>query len=289
MSTIKLVTICLCLLAGITSFGQQINPSDSLRKGTKNTTSEKQGFASKISISAGAGIANYFGDLMQYNRFYSQSGFSFSAGASYAFAKKFGLRLTAGVQQVKAADSKNKGAQYQARNLSFKSTVTDLSIAVDYDILDIKKHGFTPYVSAGVGVMFFNPTADGAAGKQNLRDLGTEGQGLAGYPGMYSKTAVTIPLGVGLKIAASKKITIQFDFNYRFTGTDYLDDVSTNGYPSKTLLDARNPVTAKYTWRGNEVGGESYPKNLSLPRGNPSDKDGYYTTQLKIVYKLIHL
>ncbi|MBK9486232.1 MAG: hypothetical protein IPO01_13830 [Chitinophagaceae bacterium] len=56
------------------------------------------------------------------------------------------------------------------------------------------------------------------------------------------------------------RVTLSLDLNYRITSTDYLDDVSYKGYPNKTLLDVRNPATARFTWRGNEVGGETYPK-----------------------------
>ena len=248
---------------------------------TKNKTS------SKLSITAGLGLANYFGDLLENNRYYSQAGVALSIGVSYLLGNQFSANLDVGIQKLKAADSKNKGAQYTARNLSFKSNVIDLSLSVDYYILKMKKHGFSPYFSAGIGAMFFNPYANDISGKkQYLRELGTEGQGLTGYPGQYGKTAVQIPLGFGLQIAAGKKLMIKLDFKYHFTRTDYLDDVSTNGYPPKALLDARNPVTSKFTWRGNEVGGETYPKNLTLPRGNPKDKDGYQSTVLKFVLNL---
>jgi outer membrane protein OmpA-like peptidoglycan-associated protein len=72
---------------------------------------------------------------------------------------------------------------------------------------------------------------------------------------------------------------LQGEFNYRASGTDYLDDVSTF-YPDKALLDAKNPQTSKFTYRG----GGSYPKNPTLKRGDASNKDGYYTTQIKIAY-----
>ena len=291
MKVIKRCVIVSVLMISINTFAQQTLPKEKVpvnqkkEKPVNKKTVNKDDQTSKLSISAGIGVANYFGDLMEHNRFYSQSGFAFGAGASYAFANKFSARFDVGIQQVKAADSKNKGVQYKARNLSFKSNIVDIALGLDYYLLNIKKHGFTPYVSAGVGLMFFNPYANDISGKkQNLRELGTEGQGLAGFPGMYSKTAFTIPVGFGLKIAAGKNVSLHLELNYRFTGTDYLDDVSKNGYPDKALLDARNPTTAKFTWRGNEVGGEAYPKNLSLPRGNPKNKDGYYSTLFKVVY-----
>ena len=244
--------------------------------------------ASKFSIHAGAGLAAYHGDLMQSDaNMFKQASYAFNAGVAYAFSKKISATFDLGIQKLQAADSKNSGAQYKARNLSFKSNVFDISLAAVYSILDLKKYKVTPYISAGVGVMFFNPYANDASGKkQFLRELGTEGQGLAAYPErkMYKKSAVIFPLGFGAKYPLNEKIALLLDFNYRITGTDYLDDVSINGYPDKTLLDARNPVTAKFTWRGNEVGEGAYPKNLALPRGNPSNKDGYLTTQLKVAY-----
>jgi opacity protein-like surface antigen len=242
---------------------------------------------SKLGIHVGAGVAAYHGDLMQSDaNMFKQASYSFNAGVSYAFIKKLSGRFDIGIQQVQAADSKNSGAQYKARNLSFKSTVFDVSVSAEYSILDLDRYMVTPYISAGVGVMFFNPYTTGASGKQYLRELGTEGQGLAAYPDrkIYKKTAVEFPLGFGVKYPINPNLMIMLDINYRITGTDYLDDVSINGYPDKTLLDARNPLTAKFTWRGNEVGGEVYPKNLSLPRGNPKDKDGYVTTQVKVSY-----
>ena len=218
---------------------------------------------------------------------FKQASYSFSAGAAYAFSKKISARFDIGIHKIQAADSKNSGAQYKARNLSFKSNLFDISIAAQYSILDLDRYKLTPYISAGVGILFFNPyTNDASGNKQFLRELGTEGQGLAAYPGrkIYKKSAVEFPLGLGFKYPLTENIALQFEINYRITGTDYLDDVSINGYPDKTLLDARNPVTAKFTWRGNEVGEGAYPKNLALPRGNPSNKDGYLTTQLKVAY-----
>ncbi|MFM6924815.1 MAG: DUF6089 family protein [Ferruginibacter sp.] len=243
---------------------------------------------SKFSIHLGAGTAAYHGDLMQGNaNMFKQLSYSFSAGASYAFIKKLRGRFDIGIQQLQASDKKNSGAQYKARNLSFKSTVVDLSLAAEYSILDLDRYMVTPYISAGVGVMFFNPyTTDASGNKQFLRELGTEGQGLAAYPDrkIYKKSAVEFPMGIGAKYPLNTNLTLQFELNYRVTGTDYLDDVSLNSYPDKTLLDARNPLTATFTWRGNEVGQGAYPKNLSLPRGNPKDKDGYLTMQVKVAY-----
>ncbi|MBK8520037.1 MAG: porin family protein [Chitinophagaceae bacterium] len=210
--------------------------------------------ASKFRISAGVGTANYYGDLIKKNGVFKQTSFSFSAGLTYAFTQKLAARLDVGIQKLQGSDSKSGGA-HQSRNLSFKSNVFDFALAGEYTILNLDNFPLSPYVSAGIGVMIFNPYAEDVSGnKQSLPELGTEGQGLAGYPKAYNTAALEFPLGIGVKYPINERITLALDFNYRITRTDYLDDVSRIGYPDKALLDARNPVTAQFTWRGNEVG-----------------------------------
>jgi len=240
------------------------------------------GSDSKFKVSIGAGTANYYGDLIKKDIGFTQPCFSFSGALSYAVTSKFAVRLDVGIQKVQGSDSK-KGGAHPGRNLSFKSNVIDFALAGEYTILNLDKSRLSPYVSAGVGVMFFNPyTKDVSGNKQSLPELGTEGQGLAGYPGFYNTAALEFPLGVGVKYKLNKKLNLGLEFNYRITRTDYLDDVSRVGYPDKALLDARNPVTANFTWRSNGA----YPKTTTLPRGNPNDNDGFFTTQLKLTFVL---
>ncbi|MEP7238173.1 MAG: DUF6089 family protein [Ferruginibacter sp.] len=276
-----------CGVLSVLAISITVNAQKKERAGVRNPVNVGDGEFTKFSITAGAGIASYLGDLKSGNNIYSQASYSFSAGATYAFTNKIHAKFDIGIERLQAADSKNKEAQFKARNLSFKSSVFDMSVSAEYNILNLNNYKLTPYVSAGVGVMLFYTYANDATGrKQYLRELGTEGQGLAGYPEMYSRTAVIFPLGLGVKYPINEKLTLSLDFNYRVTGTDYIDDVSKAGYPDKALLDARNPITAQFTWRGNEVGGGVYPKNLNLPRGNPKNKDGYFTNQVKIAFKL---
>lgn len=236
---------------------------------------------SKFSLSAGVGTANYYGDLKK-NSLFSQTSLSFSAGLSYAFTNKLAARIDMGVQRLQGSDSKSGGA-HKDRNLNFKSNVFDFALSAEYTILNLENFPASPYVSAGIGVMLFNPYTNDASGqKQNLADLGTEGQGLAGYPKKYSTAALEFPLVIGVKYPFNDRLALSLDFNYRITRTDYLDDVSANRYPDKTLLDARNPITSTFTWRGQGT----YPKNSALPRGNPDDNDGFFTTQLKVTFKL---
>ena len=242
-------------------------------------------YASKFKVSVGAGTANYYGDLMKKSGF-SQSSFSFSGGLSYAISGNLAARLDVGIQKLRGSD-RNRGGAHKHRNLNFKSTVFDFALAGEYTILNLKRFPVSPYVSAGVGVLFFNPyTHDEFGNRQSLAPLGTEGQGLSGYPDFYNTAALEFPIGVGVKHQINENIILALEFNYRITRTDYLDDVSSNRYPDKALLDARDTRTAQFTWRGNDVGQGAYPKGSTLPRGNPNNNDGFFTTQLKLTFSL---
>ncbi len=243
------------------------------------------GSASKFKVSVGAGTANYHGDLMDKSGL-SQSSFSFSGGLSYAVTNNFAARLDMGIQKLRGSD-RNRGGAHKTRNLNFKSTVFDVALAGEYTILNLKRFPVSPYVSAGVGVLFFNPyTHDQFGTRQSLAPLGTEGQGLAGYPDYYNTAALEFPIGVGVKHRINDNVMLALEVNYRITRTDYLDDVSSNRYPDKTLLDARDPRTARFTWRGDDVGQGAYPKGSTIPRGNPDNNDAFFTTQLKLTFGL---
>lgn len=284
MKSARILFAFLILLMGLNVAAQQLPPSgtEPVTKTNKKKSEKKavnDSNPSKFSITGGLGAASYVGDLVADNTTFGQLSYASSLGLSYSIIPHLNARFEIGLNQVQGYDSKKGGAHPQ-RNLSFKSTILEFSIVAEYTVLDLNKHKFSPYFFAGIGAFHFNPRAFyGPGGTYGLRELGTEGQGLAGYPGMYSTIAVELPFGLGFKYAITNRIMLLAELNYRLTGTDYLDDVS-KFYPDKTQLDAKNPNTAKFTFRGNGA----YPTNPSLKRGDNSNKDGYYTTQLKIAY-----
>ena len=128
--------------------------------------------------------------------------------------------------------------------------------------------GIGLYVFGGIGGVYFNPTGfdryidangeirpdDGsmiAGARYKLRELNTEGNGFPGdtlfLPGQtYGPVAMCIPMGIGIKKAFSGNGGIKLEFGFRFTNTDYLDDVS------RTYHDWSDP--SKYD---GEVGSET--------------------------------
>ena len=116
------------------------------------------------------------------------------------------------------------------------------------------------YIFAGFGGFYYDPWGTnkflnsdtvnvGDDRKYRLRELHTEGQGFEGGPTMfseevtgkkystYSKFAICIPFGFGIKKAFHSTAGIKLEASYRFTNTDYLDDVSTVYYDKDKLRD----------------------------------------------------
>jgi hypothetical protein len=272
MKLIHLRLLCLLLMTSL------------FAKSQSNSTSE---------INFGAGIASYYGDLTQSDHaIFDQPSYAFSGGYSLNFTPHWSWISDIAFLKVQASDSKNSRADLRARNLSFKSGIWNVNTAAEYNIFDISDgRKFTPYVFLGIGLFHFNPyTTDRNGNKVYLQLKGTEGQGLAAYPDRqpYKLTQLEMPFGLGVKFVLNDNMMLQWEFRYHYIDTDYLDDVSQAGYPDQAVLAAKDPTLPGLTYRGDELpGGAPYPgKGAGLNRGNPNNRDSYYTTQIKFVYRL---
>lgn len=239
--------------------------------------------------------AKFFKDLNVGNTEFSGG---FYLGLLYKYM--LGLRLEASVGKVSAYDSilskvtDIARARYN-RNLSFRSSITEVALIaefhplyafVDYAAKDYAPPRFSPFIMAGVGYFSFNPQAKLNNQWVNLQPLSTEGQGFAEYPDRkpYKLSAMTIPVGGGVKYELSSLLNLRVEFMYRATTTDYLDDVSTryideNLFP-KYLSGARlnNALLLHDRNRG-----EYIPQTLpGKKRGNIKDKDNYFSFNVKI-------
>jgi hypothetical protein len=183
-------------------------------------------------IGFSAGAAHYFGDLnpkLRVNRP--------KIALGVFFRKQFGnyvaLRVNAHFAQLGYSDIYNSYNQFMhERNLSFNTNIWELSLQGDFNFFkfvpgDID-HAFTPYLTLGIGTFYYNPYAYYQGQKVYLRALGTEGQGSAAYPNRkpYGDMAVCFPIGVGIKYNINPRMNLGFEIVYRFTTTDYIDDVS---------------------------------------------------------------
>jgi opacity protein-like surface antigen len=236
------------------------------------------------------GTGHYNGDL-QTKRFHlNQAQIALGAGISYTITPKWSIRGAANYIRLYGADVvpiSNKAGSI--RNLSFKTSVFEVQLAAEYHLFNIKERGFSPYVFAGIAAFQYNPYAyDSMGNKVFLRSLGTEGQGLSAYPEkkLYNTNQFAIPFGGGIKLALSHRLHLSIEVGLRKLFTDYLDDVSGTYADSNRLADARGPQSAAFAFRGRELYPNTpYPAAGSI-RGNPKNKDWYFTTGIRFSYQI---
>ncbi len=243
-------------------------------------------------IGIGIGLAHYFGDL---NTTGALNRPKFSAGAFFIkeFNNYVGIKFSANYADLGYSDIYSKNPTQKRRNLSFNTNIWELALSGHFNffryIPGVEGYSFTPYFSLGVGVFSYDPYAYLNGQKYYLRPLGTEGQGSPLYPNRkpYGSMALCVPLTVGIKYSLTQNTNFFAEVGYRFTNTDYIDDVSTtyagasafppqaNGQPSIAyLLQDRSYAT------GTPIGIKG------RQRGNSSQKDAYVIGQIGLSFNL---
>jgi hypothetical protein len=179
------------------------------------------------------------------------------------------------------------------RNLSFRSPLLEGYLAAEFfptvffEYDDYLEKKLRPYLVAGVGVFKFNPQANLNGLWVDLQPLHTEGQGFPEYPDRknYKLTQICFPTGLGVKYYVSETFSIGIEAIHRFTRTDYIDDVSTR-YINPTLFDLHlTPEKALQAKQLNDRRLANYG-TIGRRRGDPTEKDGYYSLALKLNWRL---
>ncbi|MDE3213683.1 MAG: hypothetical protein KGM98_10655 [Bacteroidota bacterium] len=221
----------------------------------------------------------------------------------------FGLRFAVDFGKMDGFDSiiNTKGVNElwrKQRNLDFRTNISEGYVAAEiYPIMFLNKEfddfkpRFRPYGVIGIGLFHFNPqgslTTNGVTKWYYLKPLHTEGEGFAEYPNRknYALTQVNIPMGIGFKYFLSDRVNVGMEILYRKTFTDYIDDVSTT-YIDPTLfykyLSPQNAAIA--TAISDKTIGIVTPGvtrySPGTQRGDPSQKDAYFSVGLKFAMRL---
>lgn len=200
--------------------------------------------------------------------------------------------------QLAGDDRYADGAGRIARNLHFKSAVWEASARGQYKFWDRPRHwnrsaGSRGYVFAGLGAFTYKPKSRvRLEGNDivnpiwyNLRELKTEGQEKP-----YGWLALSLPVGVGFDWNLRGGWQVGFEVNWRYTTTDYLDDVShTYGDPgqmSELAATLSSQVNAYSLALAGPAGGtladHTYSATGTTPRGNPDNRDGFGSVQFTL-------
>lgn len=257
-------------------------------------------------IGAQVGAANYLGEMggkgSTRRDFVADMKFSktqFTAGgfARYKFSSLISAQVGLNWVRIEGADNTSTNPGRVGRNLSFQDDIVELSVTGQvffYEMPDLGhtyryRNDFKMYVFGGVAPFYYEPKTKSFDGETvKLRPLETEGK-------HYGPINVAIPVGLGLLFTIDKHHRIGWEFNWRTTFTDYLDDCSGNYVDPKT----QSAESAKYANRRDELGntdgipgvipasnnyGWDEKNQVGYKRGDPSHKDTYLTTSLYYSY-----
>jgi len=241
-----------------------------------------------LDIGGFGGVVTFNGDVHQ-GGFLPNTQAAFGGFVRYHFHPHFAAKINFVKGTLKARDRDAIHLHIRERNLSFKSDLMEFALIGEVNITpfvpDKSSKVFAPYIFAGVGLIVFNPKTSYQGEWVELQKVGTEGQGLEGFSKPYSLMSVSIPLGIGLKYAISKRINIGLDIGYRFTLTDYLDDVSTVYVSPKTLAD-NSQLAVALSNRTEEYTGLPANDRIGQRRGNSNNNDGYLLWGVTVSFNL---
>ena len=267
-------------------------------------------------VQVGIGATSFFGELgggkgeakHDFRDFrFSATRPAVSIGYKYMIIPAVSLKAVFSSAYVSGDDASTQNPVRMNRNLSFRAGIWSLDGMIDiypfsenvtkrYKIRGVGGKGsvaLSPYISFGIGVAYFQPKAmlDGTWHK--LQPLGTEGQGLAGRPDKYKRYTYTIPFGAGLKYSVDDRLSIGFELTVRYTGSDYIDDVSTSYYLPEEIEKAYGNVASQLSDRGLDpslgmTGVLRYSDGSYnyLQRGDPRYNDAYAMAIFTAHYRL---
>lgn len=245
-------------------------------------------------IGAFAGVSNYLGDLSENSRkiYMQNTGFSGALFARYHINHLAAARLMLGYAGLSGSDALSDNPAIRERNLSFSADLFELSLTGEFNFPGYAPYNlerpFSPFLFAGVAVYYAEPTAGYAGGSVKLRPLGTEGQGLPGRPGRYGAAGFAIPLGLGIKYAATDKLNISLEAGARMAFSDYLDDVGGTYMSYPELLAGNGELAAALGNRSGELlGGEPVTVPTGTPRGDNKTRDLYFMAGLSLSYNFL--
>ena len=201
--------------------------------------------------------------------------------------------------RVAGRDNLTTDIYRQNRNLNFRSYIFEFSVQGEYyfrkkqagarysirEVVGSKQVNMDWYLFAGIGGFFFNPKGQYNGNWYALQPLHTEGQTLLPTRKKYSRFSGCIPIGLGGKYGINNQISVGFEAGFRYTFTDYLDDVSTTYVDPAVLLGASNGQLSA-NLADPSLGTVNGQTGVGEQRGDPRDKDVYMMLLFNVNYKL---
>ncbi|WP_420154001.1 hypothetical protein [Siphonobacter sp.] len=240
-----------------------------LRLSKNYTRARKPQFESYSSVAFGIGTSSYFGELAPLkdpiNSVFNMMRWNITGNYTRHFTPRFSGRAALTLARISGDDYKFNGRpQFDnnfLRNAHFRNDLKELSVTAIYNIIPEGRNAFdrpaiVPYVFGGLAILAHNPKARTPEEFGNewvkLQPLGTEGQGRPGYAKPYSLVSAAIPIGLGFRFRYKRNWDISAEAGFRFSFTDYLDDVG-GYYPANPDVFAGDALAQAMSNRSQEL------------------------------------
>lgn len=184
-------------------------------------------FETPWSISASAGPTQYFGEL--YSLWKYNEGIQPDWNVNFAVRRVLGTHIKARVEgtyyEISGQDPPaDPRSLRQPRNLHFRARNWEASAVGEIYLKPVRQYNITRdflnfYAFAGVGISTNDPEARLRGEWVPLRPLQVENN-------PYNKYIIVFPTGIGMKYKANVWADLFLEINYRWTLTDYMDDIS---------------------------------------------------------------
>ncbi len=212
---------------------------------------------------------------------------STGAFVRYAWWQNVSVMLSYNYGRIAGSDALSTNPGRHDRNLSFRNNINELALQGEvyfYTNEDIGHsyaytNTFRAYVGLGVAVFHHNPQAYYEGTWYDLRPLKTEGEVKP-----YATYCMAIPASIGCYFTWKRYYRIGWDFCWRTTFTDYLDDVS-GRYPPTSKLTS--PIAVALSNRSTELdlpAGVEANYQPGSKRGDPTHNDSYMFTTFNFSY-----
>jgi len=265
----------------------------------------------------GAGATNFLGELGGADHIgtdfvrdfeFAMTRPSFTYGMRYFIRRDLSAAGTFAYGWLRGADNRTNEPIRNNRNLQFRSPLAELSLRLEYALMTEKRghryslkkvrgqsgNRFIPCVYAGLGLFWFNPRAKdinqlGTGKWYSLRKIGTEGQFVTTTRKPYPQVGISPQVGLYAKWLINRRWNIAIDLGARWTGTDYMDDVSTTyADPEKiaenTKYEDIPPELAK--WFADPSLLQDNKTGINQQRGDARDDDSYMFGFITLCYRL---
>jgi len=199
-----------------------------------------QFYTHRYEVGLSTGTFIYQGDLTpaatgSYQTLLPNIGFSLARIMNRSFSIQ--ANFTSG--KIRGNDALYDKPEYrQERNFKFSSPVNEFSGVLVWNMLAKngieQPKGFSPYLFAGAGITLLHINRDWSNYNAAYFNGESVSAGLtADIAHTPPQSLVVLPIGIGVKYALTKNLSLAAETNYRFMMTDYLDGFSQSANPDK--------------------------------------------------------